>query len=868
LLRQLATTPPPDGVCLVIPTLNARRVLPGDPVDPTASALWGLAVTAAAELRGVDLRLVDLVDVVDAAPAIARALELSDIEDRLAWRADRLLGAQLVPETATEPGRLTIPEGEWELVMADRGTLDGLGIEPRGRRVPGVGEVEIEVLASGLNFRDVLNLLDMYPGPAGPLGNECGGRVTAVGPGVESVRVGDLVNCIAESTFASHVIARAELTFLVPTSLSTAQAAVFPIAQLTAYLALRRIGRMRAGDRVLIHAGAGGVGLAAVHLALGSGAEVYASAGSEEKRSYLSQLGVRHVFDSRHAATAEEIRAITGGHGVDLLLNSLTGAFIDEGIRALAPGGRFLEIGLRETRTVGEVQAIRDDVVYQTLLLGDFCREDPAAVREMYEAVVTLLAEGRIPAPRTRSFPVAESTAAFHFMAKARQIGRVAITYPASMGAIARRPAAYLVTGGLGALGLHVAEWLAAHGAGQVILMGRSAPSDEATARIAAIEATGARVEVVRGDVSDVADLDNLIGGGAGARNARRLPIRGIIHAAGVTEDAALARVDGDRLERVLRPKVDGATNLARLASAASVDFLVFFSSASALLGSPGQSAYSAANGWLDGFAEQLRGSGLPAVSIAWGAWEGSGMVARVDERARREWTARGVGTLSPEQGLRLLEGAIRAGRARVAAIPMDWARYLGALGADGIPPLLRELAPSGATSSARPDAAPTGDAARDGSISANVVVHSVADEIAALPVRERLVALTDRLRRETAAVMGIQHPEDLELALGFMEQGMDSLMSVELSGRVGRLLGVSLPTTFAFEHPTLNALSRHLLGELELLAPAAGRPTPGDQPTPARAPAEPPSEDTDVEGMSADEATRALLDELEQIGY
>src|SRR5690606_14899673 len=156
------------------------------------------------------------------------------------------------------------------------------------------------------------------------------------------------------------------------------------------------------------------------------------------------------------------------------------------------------------------------------------------------------------------------------------------------------------------------------------------------------------------------------------------------------------------------------------------------------------------------------RGSRLPAVSIAWGAWEGSGMVARVDERARREWTARGVGTLSPEQGLRLLEGAIRAGRARVAAIPMDSARYLGALVADGVPPLLRGMGRSGATGSARPQAAPTGDAARDGSLSASVVGHSVAGGIAALPVRERLVALTGRLRRETAAVMGIQHPEDL----------------------------------------------------------------------------------------------------------
>jgi acyl carrier protein len=390
--------------------------------------------------------------------------------------------------------------------------------------------------------------------------------------------------------------------------------------------------------------------------------------------------------------------------------------------------------------------------------------------------------------------------------------------------------------------------------------MGRSAPSEAAATRIAGIEASGTRVEVIRGDVADPADVEVLNPGGAGIRNTRRLPIRGIVHAAGVTEDAAFARVDGDRLERVLRPKADGATNLAHLASTANVDFLVFFSSASALLGSPGQGAYSAANGWLDGFAEQLRDVGVPATSIAWGAWEGGGMVAGVDERTRKEWTARGVGMLSPEEGLRLLDEGISAGRARVAAIPMDWPRYLRALGSDEVPPLLRELGGAGAEDATASSARAAGEAS-PGERAPASAGPSVADEIAALPVRERLVALTDRLRRETAAVMGIQHPEDLELALGFMEQGMDSLMSVELSGRLGRLLGVSLPTTFAFEHPTLNALGKHLLGELGLVPAATEPPT-------VVASAPPPIDDTDIDTMSADEATRALLDELEQIGY
>jgi len=866
LFRRLAVTPVREGVRIVVPTLRAVHAASGDRVDPAAAALWVLAVTAGVEIPGVRLNLIDVAEPDEITAALAAVSDLprtpggpsfTDEEPRLAWRGNRLFTPRLVAEAGDETCRLTLPPGGWELVMAERGTLDGLGVEPRARREPGPGEVEIAVLASGLNFRDVLNLLDMYPGPAGPLGNECSGRVVRVGPGVESVQAGDLVTCIAESTFASHVIARAELTFPVPAALSVAQAAAFPIAQLTAWLALHRVGKMRVGDRVLIHAGAGGVGLAAVHLALAAGAEVYASAGSEEKRAWLRGLGVRHVFDSRNPATAEEIRAVVGGDGIDLLLNSLTGAFIDEGIRALAPGGRFLEIGLRELRTDEAIREIRDDVSYHALLLGDLCREDPAAVREMYDALLALLAEGRIPPPRTRTFPAAESPAAWRYMAKARQIGRVAITHPAADQPVARRDASYLVTGGLGALGLHVAEWLAGQGAGRLVLMGRSAPSDEAAPRIAAIETAGTRVEILRGDVADPAALEFFFAGN-GIPGADGFPLRGIVHAAGVTEDAALSRVDGDRVERVLRPKANGAAQLARLAEAASVDFLVFFSSASALLGSPGQGAYAAANGWLDGYAERLREEGVPAVSIAWGAWEGSGMVAQVDERTRREWAARGVGTFAVADGVRLLGEAIAAGRARVAAIPIAWPRYLRALGTGETPALLREIAPGAPLSDAEASGVADGDIVL---VITEANVPTVAEEIAALPPRERLAALIDRLRRETAAVMGIPRPQDLELALGFMEQGMDSLMSVELSGRIGRLLGVSLPTTFAFEYPTLNALGGHLLAELGLDSAA---PAPAVQVETAA----PRPDDTDLESMSTDEATRALLDELEEIGY
>jgi acyl transferase domain-containing protein/acyl carrier protein len=839
LLRALATQPPASRARLVLPTLNAHAVHADDNVQPFSTLVWGVAATAAAEIGTLDIRVIDIGDIAADADVIADAALRTDNEVRLAVRGGVLYTQRLEPLTTHSGGQLDLPDGPYVVTMQDRGTLDGLGIQPAVRTGPGTDQVEIEVLASGVNFRDVLNLLDMYPGPAGPLGNECCGRVVAVGAGVDDVRIGDLVTCIAESTYASHVVADAAMTFRVPAALSAAQASAFPIAQLTAYYALHEIGGMRAADRVLIHAGAGGVGLAAIHLALAAGAEVYASAGSEQKRSYLRSIGVRHIFDSRVPAVASEIVSATGGHGMDIVLNSLTGAFIDESLRALAPGGRFLEIGLRELRTNEQVHALRDNVSYHALLLGDVCRTQPELVRRMYDTLCELLADGRIPPPLTRTFPVREAGAAFRFVATAKHIGRVAVTHPAA-GMHIRPDAHYVVTGGLGALGLHVAEWLAQHGGGHITLVGRGAPGDTAAARIAAMRSNGTAVDVLQGDVTRG---DFVI-----PRLAGR-PLRGVIHAAGVVDDAALSGVNTERFADALKPKADGAMNLARLTQQDTLDFFVLFSSASAVLGSRGQAMYAGANAYLDGLAQRLRRQGRAATSINWGAWGGGGMAAAVDERTAREWAARGVSALSPDVALGMMGAAIGSGAAQVAALSVDWDRFLGAMPANARPALLSGL-------SSRPAARAavrSSDAETQGSSTGSPSVRAT---LLALPARDRLGALTDRIRRETAAVMGAANPEDLELNAGLMEQGMDSLMSVELAGRLGRMLDVSLPTTFTFEFPTLNDLSRHLLSQV---APAERKPERVVEISVVH---------TDVQELSDLELEAELRRELEQAGF
>lgn len=834
LLRGIAATSLAGGLRLVLVTRHAQAVLGTEPVNPLAAVVWGIGATAATELTAVDVRLIDADDVSPAAPGLVDAALRGDGESRLALRADEVFVARLCAHSGSEEA-LTVPDGAYSLEMRERGTLDGLGIESADRHAPGPGEVELEVAASGLNFRDVLNLLDMYPGPAGPLGNECCGRVVAVGDGVEDVAVGDLVTCIADATFGSHVVAKASLVFPVPAQLSIAQAAVFPIAQLTAYLALHRVGRMKSGDRVLIHAGAGGVGLAAVHLALAAGADVLATAGSEEKRHYLRSLGVREVFDSRQPLAASVVRKATDGHGVDLLLNALTGEFIDEGLRAMAAGGRFLEIGLRELRDEEAVKAEYPDVEYHALLLGDLCRDEPGVVRAMYDDLVQLLAAGCIPAPRVRSYSMAEAGAAFRFMAKAQHIGRIAIVHPAAGRAGIRADSAYLVTGGLGALGLQVADWLADRGARHVVLMGRNDPSPAATERLAALGSRGVTVEVVRGDVAHADDLAFL-------SDSQRPPLRGVIHAAGVVDDAMLAEVDADRLLNVMRPKGEGAANLARATADADLDLFVFFSSGSAILGSAGQAAYAGANAFLDAMAHRMHAEGRNAVSVNWGAWEGGGMAADINERVMQGWAQRGIGVLKPDAAFAALEQAIAACVPQVAVLAIDWDRFFASLPAQQVPALLTELAPKVAAATA-----------------AETTDSSLRQELAALPPPQRQRLLLERMRNETAAVFGVE-PDEVDLRAGLTEQGMDSLMAVELANRLGRLINVPLPSTFAFDYPTLGTLASHLL---EQLFDAAD-----DTPVTKAVDATSMQAEPDASELSDAELEDELRRELEQAGF
>ena len=408
------------GIPLTLVTRGAQAVS-GGTVNPLQAPLWGFGRVVALEHPELRCRLVDLDPSDESFSALAAELLSADtaaqghaLDDQIAIRGAERLVPRLMPHRsqAAASGSPDV----YRLEVPKRGSLDGLVLTPATRRSPGPGEVEIRVQATALNFRDVMNVLGIYPGDPGPLGNECGGTVTAVGDGVSHLAVGDQVIGLAGGSFASYVTTPATFVVPKPPALDVEDAVTIPIAYVTAYFALHHLGRLTAGDRLLIHAAAGGVGLAAVHLALRAGAEVFATAGSPEKRAYLRSLGVHHVMSSRTLDFAGDIQGKTAGRGVTMVLNSLAGEFIARSFDVLAAGGRFLEIG-KNGWTRQCVDGLGKGLQFHVIDWGTEAKEDPALIRSMLNEIVGLVARGTLPALPRRAFAMDSVVDAFRFMA-------------------------------------------------------------------------------------------------------------------------------------------------------------------------------------------------------------------------------------------------------------------------------------------------------------------------------------------------------------------------------------------------------------------------------------------------------------------
>ena len=775
------------GWRLVIVTGRAVDAGPEAGVDPAAAPVWGLVRSASAENPG---RLV-LGDV----DVLAGSGELVVAGAGLGEPEFAVRGGQVrVPRLARARAGLAVPGGPgWRLAVGTAGTVDGLVLQEaaEGLAPLGAGQVRVAVKAAGVNFRDVLNVLGMYPGDAGLPGLEGAGVVLETGSGVTGVAAGDAVMGLFSGAFGPVAVTDARLLARVPAGWSLVQAAAAPVVFLTAWHALVTLAGVRAGERVLVHAAAGGVGMAAVQLARHLGAEVFGTA-SPPKHPVLASLGLdeSHRASSRTTSFEQEFRAATGGTGMDVVLDSLAGEFVDASLRLTVPGGRFIEMGKTDVRDPAQVQAA-SGVSYQAFdLLAD---AGPDQVAGMLAELGALFASGVLVPLPAACWDVRQAPEAFRFLAQARHAGKVVLTIPAPA-----RDGSALVTGASGALGKLVARHLAASGTPQLILASRSGPVATGTAALAArLAGVGAAVQVSACDVADRRQLAGVIAG-----VPAETPLRGVVHAAGVLDDGVTGSLTPVRVDAVMRPKADGAWYLHELTAGMDLDSFVLFSSVAGVLGSAGQGNYAAGNMFLDALAAYRSRLGLPALSLAWGSWE-QGMAGRLTEADRRRLAGQGIRPLSDAEGLALLDAGAAAGRPALVPVRLDPAALRGRGGGEHLPPLLSGLASHAAPRRAGRQAA----AAR--------AAGSLAARLAALPPAEQKTALRQVICTQAAAVLGMAALDEADAVRSFRELGFDSLTAVELRNRLATATGLRLPATLVFDYPTPDALAGHVLAGL-----------------------------------------------------
>ncbi|MES9993877.1 MAG: type I polyketide synthase [Candidatus Thiodiazotropha sp.] len=809
---------------LYVVTRGAQRVNDEKGPDLSQAYLVGLARTALNELPHTRCTLIDLDPAAtpDEVQALTEEILSDSQESDLAFRGETRYVHRLTPltrmkkdEGEKQQALLSVEEaGDFTLRIGSLGRFESLYYEQIQRRPPGPGEIELRMHAAALNFKDILKTLGMLPEAAlestfhqTSLGMEGTAEIVAVGEGVSDYKVGDMLVGGFRDSFSMYVTVAVKDLFSVPASplMSITDSASIPTIFLTAYYALVDVAHLKKGEAVLIHAAAGGVGLAAIQVAQWLGATIIATVGSDEKRDYLRSIGVEHIFNSRALDFADGIKKVTGGKGVNVVLNSLSKETIIKSLEVMAPLGRFVEIGKRDI-----VQNIRMPMLafnrnlsYTAIDLDRFMGESPEVLDGLFDKVWSLFHSRDLKPTPVKVYPAAKIADAFKYMAQSKQIGKIVVDFDdlegvevvpqRDVGLLLKPNASYLVTGGLGGFGLEIAKWMVAEGARHLALVGRSgAKTDSAKETVRELENQGVSVNVICADMGKeddvVAMLDDI---------AKSMPpLRGVMHAAAVLDDALLANLDEARLRKVAAPKARGAWLLHKHTLDLPLDHFVLFSSVSALMGNPGQGNYVAANVFLDSLAEYRRAQGLAATSVNWGALAEVGMVAQ-DVLVFEQLARAGINAIRPTDACSAMAGALWDDRTQLGFMDMDWTKW-GQINpaAAGIPSLSYVV---GASSS--------GKNAEAGKIRAALLAVDQADraEMMALMVVE-LVAET---MHKPANKIDIQMP--------LSEMGIDSLMAVELQYGVSTKFGIDIPVLELVRSGCILELAGNLLDHMKV---------------------------------------------------
>jgi acyl transferase domain-containing protein/NADP-dependent 3-hydroxy acid dehydrogenase YdfG/acyl carrier protein len=773
-------------------------------IDPLQSLLWGMGRVIANEYPALACTLIDIAcdrDCPDLAQRLENELLHPDAESEIILAPDARYGSRM--QRASPSRRLAADKDDaprFRLDFHAPGQLRNLAWQPDPEHPLSDDEVEVHTMATGLNFRDVMYTMGMLPDEAvekgfagASLGLELSGVIMRTGKRVHEFVPGDQVIGFGSSCFASRVVTRANALAHKPAEWSFEEAATVPTVFFTVYYALKHLANLQPGERVLIHGAAGGVGIAAIQLASHMGAEIFATAGSGEKRDFVRLLGADHVFDSRNLDFAEGVLAATAGEGVDVVLNSLAGEAIRRNLRVLKPFGRFLELGKRdffENTPIG-LRPFKDNISYFGIDADQLLVARPDLAARLFREVMSLFREGVLAPLPYRAFQAGRVVDAFRAMQQSRHIGKLVVTLEGAQAEIGHREmrhanvrfeknATYLVTGGISGFGLESARWLAGQGAGNLVLLGRRGMQTPGAAdAIADFEALGASARVVACDVADRQALQSVI------ESIRREmpPLKGILHAAMSLDDALISRLDAARFREVLRPKLLGARHLHELTLDIPIEHFILYSSVTTYIGNPGQANYVAANAYLEGLANLRRSIGLPATCIGWGPISDAGYLTR-NEAVKESLEARlGASALTSDRALAALGGILADNPGNVAVADFAWhalARLMPSSGSARFELLRREA----------------GKAAGDDHEAdfTSLIIGKSPEELQ--EIVQSLVV------QEVAQILGVS-PDRVNTARPLADMGMDSLMGVELALGLEERFGIRLPAMLLNEGPS-----------------------------------------------------------------
>jgi acyl transferase domain-containing protein/NAD(P)-dependent dehydrogenase (short-subunit alcohol dehydrogenase family)/aryl carrier-like protein len=791
--------------------------------DVAQGPLIGFGRVITSEYGRLRCKLVDL-----PRPVAARDLDqllgelwIDDGEDEIQWRDGQRWVRRFLPQADNllcEAARRQLPV---QLRMGQSAGIQELRYVTKESGQLQADQVEIEVLAAGLNFSDVMKALDLYPGlneDVVSLGAECAGRITRVGP-KSPWQVGDEVMAVAPGAFASHLICNEALVARKPTNLSFEQAAALPVAFLTAHYALHHCARLERGDSVLIHAASGGVGLAAMQLAKSIGVRILATAGSLEKREYVRRLGASCVMDSRSLAFGPETLQATDGQGVDAVLNSLPGEAIATGLGVLKTGGRFLEIGKRDIygdAALG-LYPFRNNLSLFAIDLDQLFKQQPARMGKLLRDLVPRFESGELHPLPVEVYGADDTTAAFKFMQQGKHIGKVVVQYTAKPSQVIagsydsvrfRADASYWIAGGLGGFGLQIAKWLVQCGVRHLVLSGRSQQlRPQAQQVVDDLRAQGATILVLPTDITQPQEVRKTL-----QIIDQQLPsLAGVIHTAMVLEDKLLLDLDRETLERVLWPKVLGGWNLHQETLDRNLDLFVVFSSLSSVFGHAGQANYSAANALLDSLAHYRRSLGLPGLAINWGHLGEVGYLAEREQLGQR-LERQGVLSFTVQQATDCFEYALQTQAVQLSVLRMDWSLWRGLGITNRVSPRFAHLLRR--SESASELSGQTASAARLRQCAAG----------------QRQTLISGMLRSKISSLLGMS-TEQVREDRALLEMGLDSLMAVELRNWIESQWEINLP---------ISALMRsHSLGELiasigSMMSPGSNEPAASDASLPA----------------------------------